>query len=356
MKVLMSTDNIGGVWTYTINLARGLKENGIDVFIAVVGNALNDNQREMLDTYDHEVIFSRQEWMQDPWIDLERAGKRLLNLADNIEPDIVHLNSYSFGSLPWDRPVIMTAHSCVLSWWEAVLNEAAPPEWDEYAYRAGQGIRSVGVVVAPSFTMLAALKKFYHPRRTEVIYNGADPSEFYEKPREDFVFSMGRLWDKAKNTGLVIEAARMIDYPVYLAGNFDHAKLPELPPNVKLTGYLSRKETAGYLSRAAIYLLPVLYEPFGYSFLEAAFSGCPIITGDIGSMREIWGDTAILTDPRDAGKLARQVNSLMEDRSLRSSMAESARSKALSNYTLDKMTSGYISLYNKVLKSVPAGA
>jgi hypothetical protein len=41
MKVLLTSDNIGGLCTYTLNLAGGLKEKGIVPVIAVTGNPLN---------------------------------------------------------------------------------------------------------------------------------------------------------------------------------------------------------------------------------------------------------------------------------------------------------------------------
>jgi glycogen synthase len=38
MKVLMTTDNIGGVWTYALAMAHGLKKHGVEVVLAVIGN------------------------------------------------------------------------------------------------------------------------------------------------------------------------------------------------------------------------------------------------------------------------------------------------------------------------------
>jgi len=59
------------------------------------------------------------EWMEDPWTDVEEAGAWLLELAQRVQPDLVHLNNYVHGALPWSVPVLMVGHSCVLSWWQA---------------------------------------------------------------------------------------------------------------------------------------------------------------------------------------------------------------------------------------------
>ncbi|HEX2920136.1 MAG TPA: glycosyltransferase family 4 protein [Bacteroidales bacterium] len=350
MRVLLTTDNLGGVWTFTLNLAEGLRNYGIEVFIAVTGTELSSSQEDNIRSFNHDLILTKQEWMDNPWDDLDRAGRQLFLITKIIKPDIVHLNSFTFGSLQWDVPVVITAHSCVLSWWESVLNEKAPPEWDIYRSIIGKGIRSADLLVAPSFAMMETAKRLYSPRCISLIYNGIEQSDFFVVGKEEMIFSMGRLWDKAKNIKLVLEAANDINYPIYIAGDYSGSQA-ETPDNVHFLGYLDQSLVRGYLSRSSIYLLPVKYEPFGYTFLEAALSGCALITGHIQSMREIWNESAMFCDPNDSRALAETVNSLMADKVMMSKLAKSAKERAGSMYSIEKMTAGYIREYNRILKS-----
>ena len=41
-------------------------------------------------------------------------------------------------------PVVIVAHSCVLSWWQAVKGESAPPEWERYRDEVRRGIHERG--------------------------------------------------------------------------------------------------------------------------------------------------------------------------------------------------------------------
>ena len=147
-RVLMTTDTVGGVWTYSIELARELARKGVEVLLAAMGGPLTADQRAQVRmAHGVSVIPSeyKLEWMQDPWGDVVRSGEWLLRLETEFGPDVIHLNGYCHGALPWRHPVLMVAHSCVLSWWAAVRGTALPREWDRYEQqvRAGLGAASV---------------------------------------------------------------------------------------------------------------------------------------------------------------------------------------------------------------------
>src|SRR5947207_11901836 len=116
----MTTDCVGGVWTYAIELCKALGSRGVHVSLATMGPRASAEQRDevrVLRNVDlHESEF-KLEWMDEPWNDVARAGDWLMNLADSLGVDLVHLNGYAHASLPWRRPTVVVGHSCVLSWW-----------------------------------------------------------------------------------------------------------------------------------------------------------------------------------------------------------------------------------------------
>ena len=119
MKVLMTTDTVGGVWTYALELADALARHGVRTSLAAMGPRPNEAQEaevraSSIERFEHAEV--KLEWMAEPWEDVERAGEWLLALADEVRPDVVHLNGYAHGALCWDVPTLVAAHSCVLSW------------------------------------------------------------------------------------------------------------------------------------------------------------------------------------------------------------------------------------------------
>src|SRR5690349_8796071 len=103
MRVLLTSDAVGGVLTYATELARGLAARGVEVTLAVTGRALAPDQRAELAVPGVEVHErpGRLEWMEDPWDDVARTGEWLLGLAARAPPDLVHLNEYAHAALPW---------------------------------------------------------------------------------------------------------------------------------------------------------------------------------------------------------------------------------------------------------------
>src|SRR3954451_20531804 len=111
MRILMTADTVGGVSTYVRDLRAALDH---EVKVATMGPGTP----------------YKLEWDDEPWDDVDRAGAWLLELEEELQPDLIHLNGFAHGSLPWRAPVVVVAHSDVVSWWHAVHDEEPPPRYD----------------------------------------------------------------------------------------------------------------------------------------------------------------------------------------------------------------------------------
>jgi glycogen synthase len=364
MKLLMTTDTVGGVWSYTVQLCRALVRYGVEIDVAAMGGALSDAQRRdvrgLAGVVVHEGGYGL-EWMDDPWRDVAAAGAWLCDIADRVQPDLVHLNGYAHAALPWRRPVLVVAHSCVLSWWRAVHGAAAPPEWDRYRRVVGTGIAAADLVVAPTAAMLDAIAACYGaPVRTAVIPNGVDQDRLpfghrdafgrYRVPARhaDLVLAAGRLWDPAKDVATLATAAALIEWPVCIAGPDTAPDGSRVRPRgVRHLGVLPRPALDQWYRRASIFVHPAVYEPFGLAPLEAALGGCALVLADIPSLREVWGDAATYVTPRNPVALADAVNRLAADAGERASRARAATVRARA-FTAGRMAREYLARYRQL--------
>lgn len=354
-RVLMTTDAVGGVFTYAFRLGSLLGQRGIEVHLATMGPRPSHDQRRALREAGmvlHESDF-RLEWMEAPWRDVDAAGDWLLGLEQVLEPDVVHLNGYCHGALGWRAPTVMVAHSCVLSWWRAVHGEKAPPEWDEYRRRVRQGLDAANLLISPTRAMLGCIEAEYGAVRRAVVVHHAEPARATSgltDRAEFFVLSAGRLWDEAKNIAALEAIADRLPFPVVLAGA-DHLEgnRPSLR-GLRHLGVLSPEELRRWMSRAAVYALPARYEPFGLSVLEAAHAGCALVLGDIESLRELWQDAAYFVPPDDPEALLHALITLHREPPLRQRLARRALARARA-FRPSEMVEAYLREYAGLQRS-----
>jgi glycosyltransferase involved in cell wall biosynthesis len=349
-RVLMTTDTVGGVWTFALDLAEALITNyDVEVLLATLGGQPSAGQRTEAEALPRLSLTGsdyKLEWMDDPWRDVEESRRWLLRLERDYNADVIHLNSYGHGACAFQTPAVMTVHSCVLSWWKAVKGESAPPRWNRYREEVKAALHAVDALTVPSRAMASSLSDYgILPSRCEVIPNGRPAKKFRRGLKEPLVFTAGRLWDEAKNTALVARVAASLAWPVYAAGDVNHPDGSVVGfRDCRLTGWLSGDAMVDWYARAAIYVLPARYEPFGLSALEAALSGCALVLGDIPSLREIWADTAMFVDPEQPEALQKALETLISKPALREDLARRSYARALT-YDSERTAGSYMSLY-----------
>lgn len=362
LKILLTADTVGGVWTYAVDLAQALAPHGVQIALATLGAPLHDAQRAQLRALPHVRLYEsafKLEWMDEPWEDVRRADAWLLEIEREFAPDVVHLNGFANGAAGFSAPVLIVGHSCVLSWWEACRGESAPRSWDHYWWNVERGLHAADLVAAPTHAMLDALHRHYGPLpRAVVIPNGRSRAKYAAAgARQAIVLSAGRLWDEAKNIAAVCAVAPRIGWPLYVAGDDRHPSGQQQQPlvGVNRLGRLNEAELADWYRRAAIYALPARYEPFGLSILEAALSGCALVLGDIPSLRETWDGAADFVHPDDRDALAGTIGRLIADADYRGNRARQAAARA-NFFTPAAMAEHYLMAYQDLARSVSACA
>ena len=357
----MTTDPREGVWTYTMELARALGAMGCEILLAVMGPELSDRHRAELAALDHVVARVKPfavEWMQDPWRDVTRAGDWLLDLEDRFGPHVVHLNHYCHGSLPWTAPVLISAHGCVLSGWQAVHGEQAPHSWTRYHAEVAAGVRGANLVTAPTQAMIDGLTRLYAPiprllqsqaalrfPELRVIPHGLGGACFAPMEKRDSVFCPGGVGEGAQNFELLNAVAKRLPWTVMVAGEGSSQASRGALSGLR---FLDASEQASQRAQAAIFAAPCRYEPFGFEELKAALCGCALVLGDLPSLRETWGDTALYASPDDVAAFENALNALIGDPKRRREISRRSRERALA-MTPERMAESILECYQSLM-------
>jgi glycosyltransferase involved in cell wall biosynthesis len=356
LRVMMTTDTVGGVWIYATTLARSLGAAGFEVLLVTLGPRPTAQQRATVWGCQGVALIEtdlRLEWQDPAGTDICNAEVVLEAIADRFAPHVIHLNSFREGMFDWTVPTVVVAHSCVDSWAEACgeTDAFARDEWRAYSLFVEAGLRSADVWVAPTRAFaqqVVALHGF--SAKGQVIWNGVDLGPDACARKRPFVLSAGRLWDKAKNLSVVSSAAVGIDWPVRIAGPADVQRRTVFARagNCEFLGEISHGELLNEMRSASIFVSPALYEPFGLSVLEAASAGCALLLSDLSTFRELWDGAALFFDPRDPDQLRCSLQSLCRDELQRARLQRAAAERA-KRYSLTRTTDGYRSLYSSLM-------
>ena len=366
LRVLMTADAVGGVWTYALDLARGLSRHGVRTTLAILGPAPSVDQRAAAATVPGLAVVETGlplDWTAETSGEVEAAGRQVAALASAVGVDLVHLNAPALAAGgPFDRPVLGVCHSCVATWWSAVREGPLPPDLAWRADLVGRGYRACGALLAPSAAFAAATAQAYRlDRAPAVVPNGRLPAvrsgaEPPAGPGEPFVFTAGRLWDDGKNVATLDRAAARLGVPVLAAGPTEGPQGGRIALRHALPlGRLADDVVATHLARRPIFVSLARYEPFGLAVLEAAQAGCALLLADNPTFRELWEGAALFVPAEDDEAVAREIEALLADDPRREALGAEARLRS-DRYGLQAMVEGTLAVYRDLHDSRAAAA
>jgi glycosyltransferase involved in cell wall biosynthesis len=186
-----------------------------------------------------------------------------------------------------------------------------------------------------------------------VVCSGRDATRFSTGPKREVILCAGHFWDEGENVAPLIGAASRVPWPMLVDGGSD-SRSPG-PGGLRRLERLTSRRAARLYSRASIFVAVARQEAVGLSPLEAAFSGCALVLGDIPSLREIWDDAAMFVDPESSDTLVEALTTLIGNQTLRQNLARRALERA-QQYGVDSTARGYLSLYRELTMPLTTAA
>ena len=343
-RLLVTTDAVGGVWRYALDLSGGLTDRGIETVLAVLGPPADAAQRREAEALRGVRLVQTGlplDWTATDPAALAHASMKLTALAALTGASAVHLHAPALvGAQPWPVPVVAVAHSCVGTWWRAVRGGDLPDDLRWRTAAAAAGLHDAAAVIAPTAAHATLLEEVYGPVPAQVVHNGRDPPPLPGGPRHRSVLTAGRLWDEGKDTARLDRAAAGLGAPVRAAG-------PVQGPdggaavfaNLDLLGTLDPAGMATAYAGATVFASMARYEPFGLAVLEAAQAGMALVLSDLPGFRELWDGAALFVGEGD--DLPVTLRRALDDPA---PLAAAARQRAM-RYTADAMTHATLAVH-----------
>ena len=385
----------GGIGTYTAVLARGLGSLGHDVHVVLRGWG-EEGVEEREGVSVHRVAVAEPSWRLGTRTLSERlwesrdilafaraASETIGSIASSTGLDVVESPDFRAQGLVTRLrhrriPLVVKLHTPAAL--VDPLNEPGrrlDPD-RRLAERLERAlVRRARLVTAPSRALAERVAAHWgiaqesirivpHPLDAERFASAA-PDAPHEPAR---VICVGRL-ERIKGVETLIEAVPRIlaaapEARIELVGEDDPSghdgasmlehlrrRLAELgvpDEAVQFRGAVDRAELPRLYARAAVSVVPSLWEGFPYGCLEAMAAGCAVVAGAAGGLPEVVrdGEDGLLVPPGDPRALGDAVAGLLRDASLRARVGEQARRSVRDRFDQEPVSEATARLYAEV--------
>lgn len=298
------------------------------------------------------------------WNKLHRIN--IENLTDDI--DIFH--SSDWIQPPSRAKKITTVHDLLI----LEYPEVSHPYIVEVQKRRLKWVKKeCDMVLTDSVFTKAQVNKILHidNSRIEVVYPGisekffpaSEESKKYIKQKyglyEDFILSVGTL-EPRKNIKTVLDAfekfmkhqlisTRKRPIELVIAGKTAWGDKINKTKYIKPLGFVEEKDLPYLYSAASLFVFPSLYEGFGFPVLEAMACGCPVITSDRGSLKELTSDSALIVDSLVSDDIAVKMTQVFVDNNLRENLIQKGKKNA-ERFNWEKTAGEVLKIYQEVIK------
>ena len=357
MKILHITESLGaGVGHYLLLTTRGQVAAGHEVLLA--HSIRSDTPVDQLDAQFSFLAKRIVVPMVTPVSLVQDAlgVLHLMRLIKREQPDVIHLHSSKAGVLgrvaAWlagsQARVFYSPHGfAFLRQDVSKLKQKLFLVFERIAAKLG------GTLVACSCSEAElALDKVHHPR-VQLVENATDFNDVQmstgSADNRVNVLNAGRVCYQKAPWRFNAVAHACADLParfVWLGeGDLAHMLQSERPPNLRLTGWLTRLEVAQYLAQADVFLMPSLWEGMPLALIEAQAAGVPAVVSNVVGCRDVVQDGVTGFVCGTDEDLCARTRQLIEDASLRKRMGDNAAQMARTRFSVARMNDELLQLY-----------
>lgn len=353
----------GGVFASVTQACNGLAMLGYEVHLAY--SSRPETPQPVSAYLDPRVTLHPVPMTRNiaPLCDL-RALLHLTNLFRKLRPDVIHLHSSKAGFLgrvaAWfvgyeDKVFYSPRGLSFLQQNESGLQR------ELYRLLEQLGLRFGGTVVTCSRSEFEEVGAHLRSGRIALVENAVDTAIVVPKSTEGGprcrVGTAGRIAPQ-KNPEMFLRVIADIAEPnaefIWIGGGDSSSTMALQQAGVEVTGWLTRERALSELATLDVYVQTSLWEGMPIVVIEAMVAGIPAVVTDVVGNRDVvdHGQTGFIA--RDQEEMGQYLRQLVMDPSLRRTMGQEARRRALRRFGLERMLAELVALY-RVSPSLAGG-
>jgi glycosyltransferase involved in cell wall biosynthesis len=259
----------------------------------------------------------------------------LKHLLDELKPDLVHF------CMPQQPVLYRGKHITTFHDLSLIYTYNSDKDWLAYHIKQFVGRfvfkrvakTSVHILVTSDYTKQDLIKFTNTPEdKITLTYESADVSNDspvpYATPFKKYIMYVGKQSDYKNIRRLGDAHQRLIkkypDLGLLLVGSKNASAVANEEyftdhnyKNIVFTGFVDDAQLVWLYKNVAAYVFPSLMEGFGLPGLEAMGNGAPVVSSSATCLPEIYGDAARYFDPTSVTDMARAIDEVLDDETLR---------------------------------------
>ncbi|MBR6165053.1 MAG: glycosyltransferase [Clostridia bacterium] len=346
LLIFIGSLSVGGGQMVAAQIVKNIDKTGIEISVLCYeGQTYSELEKEVEKNCSVEFLHERGKIT---------PGKMLRIFAEisKRKPDIVHVHLGGMAyAVPWallhNIPLLITAHTRP----DQAFPAAVLPliKW---------GLKKKKIrIAAVSEENLILMQQYFciHDKRIVCINNGVEIEKFYQKKHNHFTFINVSRQDDNKNQAAIIYAFSKIkqvhpDAKLILAGDGPtHQQLIRLvkelnmESSVDLPGMVSDPEQ--YYAVSDVYIQSSHREAMPMSVLEALASGLPIISTDVGGLKDVIHGNGFIIPDHDDDALSEAMIRMISADDEQIQLMRSKSKEIVRKYSAPEMANQYLKYY-----------
>ena len=304
---------------------------------------------------------------QECSVDLRSPVYQFIPVLTRMQPaspacNIVQGNSWNASAFKGESPLVVTEHLVVHDPAYNPYRTLAQKMYHRWIYRCERrSLDAADAVVCVSEDARKKLERAFGYPDARVIYNGVDsgcfrPTDVDRKtmdlPENKTVLLFAGNLSRRKGADLLPEIMKRLgdDFILLTTSGIRNRSKNSIPHSRDL-GYLNLQQLIDAYNLCDIFLLPSRLEGLSLSTLEAMACGKPVVAFNCSSFPELVvdGKGGFLPEKDNVREMVERIRFLSREPDLCRRMGSFNRDRVIEQFTLDKMTGDYISLYQSLL-------